>query len=583
MSSLPAAFPEPALWKSVWMLLRMRLVILVSGFRRAKPGAKFGYIMAALGLLVFLGFVLFLSIILLRFLRSAELARYLGDVSPLLESFPIMLVSASTLGILVTGFGVLLQALYLAGDMDFLMSAPIPIRAVFVSKLIQAVLPNFGIMCFFTLPILFGLGISSGYSFLYYPMAVIVLAVLSLAAAALASLLVMLAARIFPARRLAEVLGFIGGTFIFITSQSARFMNFDVDNQQLAGLVSMTERFNQPWSPLAWAGRGLTFLGEGKWLPAVGLLGLSLLVTGAVFYAALVASERLYYSGWASLQNTRHKKAKSGVKAAVPVEAKKLNPLAGLIPQPIRAILWKDLQLYRRDLRNVSRLLTPLILGVVYAVSLLQSGGQVPEGQGNAPPWVMETLRGIFLYADVALALFLGWMLTANIAGAAFSHEGKNYWIIKAAPLSPRQLLTAKFLVSYLPCLAICGLYVIVLQILKESSLWSMLLSLFAVAMTLAGLTGIYLAFGTRGAKFDWENPNQMNQAVGCLGSIAGMAFLPVCFLLFIAPPLGAALLELPLVAGQLVGALLGGGASAAAAILPLLAVEKRVPILAES
>jgi hypothetical protein len=79
--------------------------------------------------------------------------------------------------------------------MDFLMSAPIPIRAIFVSKLIQAVLPNFAIMCVFSLPILFGLGITSGYSFLYYPMVVIVLAVLSLAAAALASLLVMLAAR----------------------------------------------------------------------------------------------------------------------------------------------------------------------------------------------------------------------------------------------------------------------------------------------------------------------------------------------------------------------------------------------------
>jgi hypothetical protein len=96
------------------------------------------------------------------------------------------------------------------------------------------------------------------------------------------------------------VLGFIGGTFIFITSQSARFMNFDVDSQQVAGLFSMTERFNQPWSPLAWAGRGLILLGKGEWLPAVGLLGLALLVTGGIFYAALVTSERLYYSGWAS-------------------------------------------------------------------------------------------------------------------------------------------------------------------------------------------------------------------------------------------------------------------------------------------
>ena len=37
------------------------------------------------------------------------------------------------------------------------------------------------------------------------------------------------------------------------------------------------------------------------------------------------------------------------------------------------------------------------------------------------------------------------------------------------------------------------------------------------MAFALAGVTGIYLAFGTLGAKFDWENPAQMNRAVGCL------------------------------------------------------------------
>ena len=92
-----------------------------------------------------------------------------GTPHPFLESIPSMLVSIAAIGILLTSFGVLLQALYLAGDMDFLMSAPLPIRAVFIAKLVQAVLPNFGMMCLFTLPILFGLGISSGYNFTLLP------------------------------------------------------------------------------------------------------------------------------------------------------------------------------------------------------------------------------------------------------------------------------------------------------------------------------------------------------------------------------------------------------------------------------
>ena len=53
-----AGFAEPGLWPSVWRLLRLRLVIIISGFRRAKRGKKVGYIFAAVGVLIFLGFIL---------------------------------------------------------------------------------------------------------------------------------------------------------------------------------------------------------------------------------------------------------------------------------------------------------------------------------------------------------------------------------------------------------------------------------------------------------------------------------------------------------------------------------------------
>ena len=581
MNLAEPGFRSPGVWASVWKLLRLRLVITINSFLRAKTRKKVGYIIAFIGLLLFLGFILFLSISLLTFLRSPLLTAYIGNAGPFLESIPAMLVSVSAAGILVTGFGVLLQALYLSGDMDFLMSAPIPIRAVFIAKLVQALLPNFGIMCLFSLPILFGLGFSGGYQFLYYPLVIVVLVLITLAAASLASLLVMVAARYFPARRMAEVMGFVAGTFFLVFSQSARFMNFDVNNQQVTNLLKLTDRFNQPWSPLAWAGRGLVDLGLGNWLPAAGLLAASLVLTGGIFYLALSTSERLYYTGWSSLQNNRRKQK---TRAAAP-ERKTANvPLSGLIPAPVRAILVKDLLVYRRDLRNMSQLLTPLILGVVYAIGLLRDrGGQPFLARSDAPAWVVTSLNGVMVYADVALALFLGWMLAARLAGLGFSHEGKNYWMLKAAPISTRQLLTAKFLTGYLPSLLICSVYVLILQILKGAGLFSMLLSLVAVALTLAGITGIYLAFGTRGAKFDWESPAQMGGVVGCLGTIAGMLFVPVCFGLFIVPPLLAGFFNIPLLAGQLAGLLLGGAASLAAAFIPLGLVEKRVATLGET
>jgi archaellum biogenesis protein FlaJ (TadC family) len=160
--------------------------------------------------------------------------------------------------------------------------------------------------------------------------------------------------------------------------------------------------------------------------------------------------------------------------------------------------------------------------------------------------------------------------------------EGKNYWILKAAPLITRQLLTAKFLVGYIPSVVVCSAYVLVLEILKRASPWSIVISLVGICLMVAGLTGIYLAFGTSGAKFDWENPAQMNRAVGCLGTLVGMMYMPVCFLLFVAPTFLAQLLQLPAALGQLTGLLLGGVVSVLAVIIPLGMVEKRVATLSE-
>jgi ABC-2 type transport system permease protein len=306
-------------------------------------------------------------------------------------------------------------------------------------------------------------------------------------------------------------------------------------------------------------------------------------LTSIVFYLALLTCERLYATGWSNLQNNRRKpKVKTAPSAVPSVRDNRPNPFARLLPPTIRAIFVKDFLLYRRELRNISRLITPLILGVVYAFGLLSSGGQGFDGRGEAPAWFMGALNSLMVYADVMLALFIGWMLVASLAGLGFSVEGRSYWMLKSAPISSRQLLASKFLVGYLPPLALCTIYLVVLQIIKGSSVTSAIISLLAVALSLAGLTGIFLAFGTYGAKFDWDNPAQINQSMGCVSSLVSSVFLAIVFGLFILPAIMAALLGLPVLVGQLAGLLLGGAANVAAVLIPLGMVEKRVAVLGE-
>lgn len=573
----------PGLWSSVWKLLRLRTLILLSDFRHAKTSRKIGIVFLALLFLGFLGFIFFISLLLLSALRSPELVVYVGDFQPYLESIPVVILAGAFLGILVTSFGVLLQALYLAGDMDFLLSAPLPIRAVFITKLLQAILPNFALISLFVLPILYGLGASQGYNLLYYPFVLIMLAVLALASSGLASLMVMLIVRVFPARRVAEVLGFVGGLAAFICSQSGQLANIEgVSQNQATQALELVKRLNTPWSPLSWPGRGLVALGEGHWLTGGGFYLISLGVSTVVFGIALVTAERLYYSGWASIHVGHKKKARRRERRERPVLLGTL--LRGRISSPVLAVIGKDFSVLRRDIRNMSQLVTPLIFGIVYAVMFLRSGGESAFGRGEAPPVVMELLKNAVVYGNVGISLFVGWMLLARLGNMGFSQEGKSYWMLKSAPVSVRQLMTAKFLVAFLPSLALGWVFLLGISLIQRASLGTLLFTLPVVAFVIAGNAGLNLAFGIVGVNLDWEDPRKMMKgSSGCLGSLVSMAFLGVSLVFFFGPPLLLSLLGLPEALGQLAGLVLGGLFSLGFAFIPLWLVRERVPRLGES
>jgi len=571
---------DSGLWRSVGRLLRLRLLIAVSGFRHAKARQKAGLVILAVFVLAILALAYFLSTVLLRFLRSPELARVTGDLTTLLESVPVILVAIAFLIVLLTSFGMLLQGLYLAGDMDFLMSAPVPRRAVFIAKLLQAILPTFALICLFALPVLYGLGTATQYTWLYYPLVPVLLAAMALAAAGVSSLLVMIVVRLFPARRVAEVLGLVVGLSMLVFSQSGQFAQmFSPTPEQMGSAARLLAALDTPWSPLAWAGRGLVAIGEGRWASGAMQVALSLGMAALVFGVTLTIAERLYYRGWASMQDQRRKRGAPRKRRS----ALSLPLAARGAPSPVRAIMLKDARVLRRDLRNLSQLITPLILGVVYALALVRSGGTPPAGRGEAPAWFMESFERLLELGNVAIALFVGYSLVGRLAGIGFSQEGKSYWLLKAAPIRAIDLVTAKFWIAYLPALALGWGFVLLLAIVQATSPATAWFAFPVVALCLAGATGISLAFGITGAKMDWEDPRQMQGTrSGCLGMLAAGVYLMMALGLFQAPALGAGALGLPAWSGQLIGLVVGGAFSLACALVPLRLTIGRVPRLGE-
>jgi ABC-2 type transport system permease protein len=578
--------PNPRIMPAVWKLLSLRLRISWNSFRHAKLRNKIGRIFILLLLLGFGYFIFSMSRLLLGFIHSPEFARYAGmDLQPLIASIPAITLTALFVGTLITSFGVLLQALYLSGDMDFLLATPVPIRAVFAAKVLQAVLPNFSLISLFGLPLLFGLGYSNGYHALYYPLVVVAMILLALAAAGLSSLLVMLVVRVLPPRRAAEILGFVGAMFGFLCSQSGNFANsfgkgIHISGTRLAGYLLIA---NTRWLPLNWAGQGLVALGEGHWLTGTLLLIATLGLAAIAFWFALVTAERWYYSGWAGMQVVARKKVIRSARTATLASNRVGLGLARLLPKPVLAIVQKDFLTLRRDLRNLSQLVSPVIFGVMYTLLLLRSGGDPPGGRGEAPNWFTNSFQLVLSYSSVGMSLFVGWMLLSRLSGMGFSHEGKNYWILKASPVRASYLLASKFLVAYLPALVLGLVFLSVISIMQGLSLLQFVYSLLAIIMCLAGMNGILLAFGVAGANFNWEDPRRMNAGVmGCFGQVVTMLYLPISFGFFVAPLGFAEFLNFPIAYGYLFGLIFGTGVALISAVIPLVLVRRRVERLGE-
>ncbi len=560
--------PNSSFWQHVAKLLKLETLIFFSGFRKAKARKIIGFVALSI-LIIGLAVLFFLFSRWVISTLSNDEIKAMINIPLAFDSLPSIAFSAIFMMVMLSNFGVLLQGLYLAKDMDFLLTSPIPIRAVFFSKMLFSILPGFGLFCLFSLPLLYGLGAAAGYNIFYYILVFIALVVLTLVSAGISSVLVMLVVRILPAKRVAEVLSFIGIIITMILSQSSHLLsNVSASNEAIVSTFSRISFLNAPWSPIAWLGRSVVALGKGD---LTGLLVFLPVVAGGLvlFWLALSASERLYYSGWASLQNSENRKIKP--KSTQSMAGTATGKGVKLFSAPVRAIIIKDFKLIRRDLKNMSQLITPLIISLIWIFSATQKGNPLVELMNDG------VFSNALAMVNLAIAMFCCWSITSNLGMASFAREGQQYWLLKAAPVSEKTLLLAKFMVCWIVGSAL-GIVISVFMAIVSKQFSSMSFIIIAILGSTAGLTGINLAMGVPATNLDWSDPRKMVKGgTGCLVMIIDLAFLAVMFALFAGPSFLMTLLKLPQWIGSLSGLVLGLTIATLCAVLPTLAVAKKV------
>jgi ABC-2 type transport system permease protein len=539
---------------AIWVLTRARAQIVRNSFWRGKLSGKLGLLVIAtlLGLGAF-GLYRFtrFSVGLLRdpdvaaTLReaAAETPGLPADVGLILAALPsIVLLGALSL-LVFSSFSSLLNSLYLSGDLDMLLATPAPMRAVFVVKFFGGLGAQYLLLFAFMGPVLIGYGQGMGYGLLYQLCAGATLLLLPLLPAGIGALLVMAVVRVMPARRAREIVSVLGGligiSFYLLAQLSGRVAPVVANPDSLAALLAV----DQPLLPSAWAGRALVAAGEGDPLPLLFYGGLFLVSSIVVFAGCLVLAERLYYVGWSNLatQGGRvRQKDRGSRQKAEQDQPFYLRPFTLLLPRESRAILVKDLRLFFRDLRNLQALIFPLALAAIWTFQTL-------TGEQRAAEDLPEGMAGLGQLAGAGIAFFICLSISSALAGTGVSREGKAYWLLKLAPVSPWRLLLGKLALAYLPFPVVGTLFLALLSLLRQTpplvfvQQWALLL------LVGLGCAAFGMGLGAAFPRLNWESPAQQSSwQSGCLSTL----FYPFYLLLMLALVLGA----------QAVGALLGGG-----------------------
>jgi ABC-2 type transport system permease protein len=345
--------------------------------------------------------------------------------------------------------------------------------------------------------------------------------------------------RVIPARRAREIVGVIGGMVGISWYVFSQFSNQLAPRVANARMLDYLRRFDNPLLPSAWAGRALTAAGAGDWSKLAFYGGLFAVLSIGSFALCVALAERLYYAGWSNISTQGGTVKSKRQKAKDPQQAERtpfyLLPFTFFLPAQSRAVLYKDLRVFPRDLRNVQQLIFPLVLAGIWTFRLLTSGS--PFGAARQP----ALSQSFGQLASAGISFYICLVLSSAMGGPGISREGRSFWLLKVAPISAWRLLLGKLVLAYLPYPTIGALFVLFLSILQHSAPAEFARSLALVLLGGLGATSITLGLGAAFPKLNWENPRQQNSfQAGCLA--------PVLYIAYMALALGA-VLGLPMLA----------------------------------
>ena len=439
------------------------------------------------------------------------------DLGPSLAYQLLLIILLTFLSMLL--FSNLITALstfFLARDLDLLLSTPVSTGSFYYSRLITTILNSSWMVLFFSLPIFAAYGTVFGGGFLFYLWVVVVLPLFLIIPASVGVLITHLLVYCLPAKRIRDILFFIGLFsflviyFLFRFAQPERLVQPESFGHFLQFLAAM-ETPASPLLPSSWSAEVLAAPLFKR--PTDQGFFYTLLASYALFLPLVTSwvSGAVYLTGWSKAQESKQGRRK------VEIVESALNWLTRPFPPVLRALMVKD---------QWSQLFLLIALIVVY----LYNFKVLPLDRSPLPT---ATLKTVVSFANLALAGFVLSAVAMRFAFPAVSLEGKAFWILQTAPISLRTLLWGKLWLNLIPLLILGELLVFLSNLLLQVPSWMMMLSLATVFLMTFGITAICVGVGALYPKFTFDHAAEIPTSFGgAVCMIVSIAFIGAAVLI---------------------------------------------------
>ena len=473
------------------VILRGKMLVYLNAVRRAKGRRLIRLV--ALGLVS-------AALLVFAYYLAVQTFYALGIVAPGIQrSFISLIITGLVIFLLLTGVSTVLFQLYLSTDLNLLMTAPVPLRSIWVAKMIESLLGT-GLPAVAGLLAVIAFGQASSAPFYYYPLAVLILLAGLSIVTAINSLIVMGIMRVVPPKRAREAVTIIGalvgaGVWAAWMLNSNRLSQVGDLGSSIGTLEPTATAISKrlQWTPMGWASSALVAPLAGDWITFLWNAGLLFGTAALLLGLSYVLFSRAYYYGWLGSREEAAKPLGSHRGGAAWLAV----PLAPL-PAELRSLVLKDWRITGRDMRNLSRLIFPVVAAVVFAIYFLNTASL----SGN--------LRGLAFWQSAGIvSVIIPYIFCGAMGTRAVALEGHSFRFIRSTPLSIVTLLTSKVIYTLLPVGLLSGLVTVVVGIVSGGNLGQVLIVLAIALWFSIGLSVISVGAGALDPKFEATDPRK--------------------------------------------------------------------------